>query len=29
MYHVDMVIHFGLNKNNQKVAEEQQVWRDH
>jgi len=24
-----MVIRFGLNKNNQKVVEEQAVWRDH
>jgi len=29
MYYVDMVIRFGLNKNNQEVAEEQAVWRDH
>jgi len=29
MYYVNMVIRFGLNKNNQKVVEEQAVWRDH
>jgi len=29
MYYVNMVIRLGLNKNNQKVVEEQAVWRDH
>ena len=28
MYYVNM-IHFGLNQNNQKIVEEQAVWRDH
>ena len=28
LYHVNMVIRFGP-KNNQKVVEEQAVWRDH
>jgi len=28
MYYVNMVILFGLNKNNQKVLEEQAVWCD-
>ena len=29
MYYVNIVIRFGLNKNNQKVVQEQAVWRDH
>ena len=29
MYYVNMVIRFSFNKINQKVAEEQAVWRDH
>jgi len=29
MYYVNMVIRLGLYKNNQKVVEEQAVWRDH
>jgi len=28
LYYVNMVIHLSLNKNNQKVLEEEAVWRD-
>ena len=29
LYYVDMVIHLGLNKNHQKILEEQAVWLDY